>query len=101
MDEGYGRGGELRGRNGRFRRRMLILHGIGGRAPEAWREVSNVERKGILWVAVVVALVMLAFTVPYTLLRGLDVWYGSFLFWSVFAAVAIAVNVLIMRGWKD
>lgn len=59
------------------------------------------ERKGILWATAVAALVVMAFTVPYTLLRGIDVWYGSFLFWAVFSAVAIAVNVFIMSGWKD
>ena len=46
-------------------------------------------------------LVVLGFVVPYTVLSGVDAWYGSFLFWVVFALAALVVNYLITRGWRD
>ncbi|MBA2441382.1 MAG: hypothetical protein H0V53_03105 [Rubrobacter sp.] len=59
------------------------------------------ERRGLLWAGVLFGIVMLAFVVPYTVLRGVDSPYGSFLFWVVFAAVAVVVNFLITRRWRD
>ncbi len=59
------------------------------------------ERKGVVWAGVMLALVLSAFVVPYTLLSGVDAWYGSFLFWTVFAIVAIGVNARIVLRWKD
>jgi hypothetical protein len=60
------------------------------------------EPRGVFfWVGVVLVLVVLAYVVPYALLSGVDAWYGSFLFWALFGLAAIAVNVLITRGWRD
>lgn len=55
----------------------------------------------MIWAGVMLALVLGAFVVPYTLLSGVDAWYGSFLFWTVFAVAAIAVNARIVLRWKD
>lgn len=46
-------------------------------------------------------LVLLAYVVPYTVLSGMDAWYGSFLFWTVFGLAAILVNAAITRSWRD
>lgn len=59
------------------------------------------EREGFIWAGVAAGLVVLAFVVPYTVLRGVDSPFGSFLFWAAFGAVAILVNYLIVRGWRD
>ncbi len=59
------------------------------------------ERKGVIWAGVMLALVLSAFVVPYTLLSEVDAWYGSFLFWTVFALVSIGVNASIVLRWKD
>ena len=59
------------------------------------------EKRGIFWVGVMVVLVGLAYLVPYTLLSGVDAWYGSFLFWAVFGAAAIAVIATLTRSWRD
>jgi cyanate permease len=59
------------------------------------------ERRGIFWAVSMLVLVVLAYVVPYTLLSGVDAWYGSFLFWTLFGAVAIAANVLITASWRD
>lgn len=59
------------------------------------------ERKGIVWAGVVLVLVMLAYLVPYTLLSGVDRWYGSFLFWTAFGLAAIAAIWMMTRSWRD
>lgn len=55
----------------------------------------------MVWAGVMLALVASAFVVPYTLLSGVDAWYGSFLFWTIFALISIGVNALIVRRWRD
>ena len=47
------------------------------------------------------SLVVLAFAVPYTVLSGVDAWYGSFLFWAVFGFLAIVVIAGMTFGWRD
>lgn len=59
------------------------------------------ERRGIIWAGVAVALVLLAYVVPYAVLSGVDAWYGSFLFWTLFGLAAILVNAAITGSWKD
>ncbi len=59
------------------------------------------ERKGIVWAGVVLVLVVLAYLVPYTLLSGVDRWYGSFLFWTAFGLAAIAAIWTMTRSWRD
>ena len=59
------------------------------------------ERRGFTWAGVVLALVVLAYVVPYTVLSGVDAWYGAFLFWTVFGFLAIGVIALITSSWKD
>ena len=59
------------------------------------------ERRGIFWGGVMLFLVVMAYVVPYTLLSGVDAWYGSFLFWGVFGLLAIAVNAAITGSWRD
>lgn len=59
------------------------------------------ERRGFIWAGVVLALVVLAYVVPYTVLSGVDAWYGAFLFWTIFGVLAIAVIALITSSWRD
>lgn len=54
-----------------------------------------------LWLAVVLLLVLLSYAVPYTVLRGVDSWYGSLLFWSAATAVVIGINVVVSSAWRD
>lgn len=53
------------------------------------------------WLVVIAILILAAFIVPYTLLRNVDAWYGSFLFWSLIAAAVIGVNVIVSARWRD
>lgn len=58
-------------------------------------------RRGIFWIGTALVLVLLAYVVPYTVLSGVDAWYGSFLFWALFGIAAILVNVAITSSWRD
>ncbi|HMN20991.1 MAG TPA: hypothetical protein PKA16_06315 [Ottowia sp.] len=46
-------------------------------------------------------LVVLSFVLPFTLFRGVDAWWGSFLFWSAATAVVIAISAVLSGRWKD
>jgi uncharacterized membrane protein YhaH (DUF805 family) len=60
-----------------------------------------VERRGTFWAGAMLTLVVLAYLVPYTFLSGVDRWYGSFLFWTVFGLAAIVTIWAMTRSWKD
>jgi len=60
-----------------------------------------VERREFTWAGVVLALVVLAYVVPYTVLSEVDAWYGAFLFWTVFGALSIGAIALITSSWRD
>lgn len=45
-------------------------------------------------------LVLAAYAVPYTLLRGVESFAAAFLFWTLFGAAAIGVILHILRRWR-
>lgn len=53
------------------------------------------------WIWLVWAVVLLSYLVPYTLLRGVALWYGSFLFWSCAGLAVIALNVFITKDFEE
>ncbi|SFH70868.1 hypothetical protein [Modicisalibacter xianhensis] len=53
------------------------------------------QRKHAIWL--VLGLVLLSYVVPYTLLRDVQAWYGSFLFWTVIGLLVIVLNVVMTR----
>lgn len=64
-----------------------------------WRRIGvNRARVGA---ALVAGWVLAAYVVPYTALADVTAWYGSFLFWVVFAAAAIGIIVVwLTRPWS-
>lgn len=56
---------------------------------------------GALWLVPVLVVVLLSFVVPFVVLRGIDAWYGSMLFWILGTVVVIAVNAVVSSAWKD
>lgn len=52
-----------------------------------------------LGAVLIVILVFSAYLVPYTVLSGVKAWYGSFLFWTLFAVAAIGVVAWMTRAW--
>jgi hypothetical protein len=59
------------------------------------------SRRGLAWAGVVLVLVALAYAVPYTLLSGVDRWYGSFLLWTAFGLAVIAAIWAMTANWRD
>ena len=53
------------------------------------------------WLTVILVLVIACFVVPFTLLRNVDAWYGSFLFWSLASVLVIAINWYLSSNWKE
>jgi len=54
-----------------------------------------------VWLVPVAALILLSYFVPYVLLRDVDAWYGSMLFWTASTAVVIAINAVVSSAWRD
>lgn len=54
-----------------------------------------------LWLVPVLIVILLSYVVPFVVLRGVDAWYGSMLFWVLGTAVVIAVNAVVSSAWRD
>lgn len=55
----------------------------------------------VWWLVAVAVLILLSYLVPYTLLSGVDAWYGSFLFWTLVTAIVIGINAVVSSAWRD
>lgn len=53
------------------------------------------------WVIWFLILVLSAFTVPFFMLSGVTKVYGAFLYWGIFAVVAIISVGIITSKWRD
>ncbi|MCT8468303.1 hypothetical protein KZO85_06930 [Chromohalobacter canadensis] len=51
---------------------------------------------GLLGVLVVAAVI-----VPYTLLRDVQAWYGSVLFWGLIGIAVIVLNLIVTADFKE
>lgn len=58
-------------------------------------------KRNSLWLIAIAVLIFSAFLIPYTLLSGVDAWYGSALFWVVVTAVVIGINAAVSSSWRD
>ena len=54
-----------------------------------------------LWLVPVPIIIVLSYLLPFTVLSGVDAWYGSFLFWTIATAVVIAINAVVSSAWED
>lgn len=64
-------------------------------------EVSGVDRKGKLGLIMMGLLLVSAFLIPYTVLTELPRWYGSGLYWVLFALASIIVMVWLTAEWRE
>ena len=53
------------------------------------------------WAIFFALIILAAFVVPYVSMSGLTKSYGAFLFWNVFAIVAIIGIGIITSRWRD
>lgn len=58
-------------------------------------------KKEKIFAITIVIVVLLGYIVPYTLLRDVHTWYGSFLWWSILAIIAIIINYQYTKSWED
>jgi len=54
-----------------------------------------------IWLVPVGLLILLSFILPFTVFTNVDMWYGSFLFWTIATAAVIAINAIVSADWKD
>lgn len=57
-------------------------------------------RRGGGWLLVLAVLIVAAVVVPYTLLAGVERVVAATVFWTAFGALAIAVILCLLRGWR-
>ena len=51
-----------------------------------------------LWPWLIVGLIALGYLLPYTVLSGVEHWYGAFLFWVLFGiAVWLILSLAVLR----
>lgn len=58
------------------------------------------EKEGKIWSLFFLLLVTSAFSVPY-LLSDIPRMYGAFLYWVIFALIALVAMFLITAKWRD
>ncbi|WP_152657264.1 hypothetical protein [Oceanobacillus sp. CFH 90083] len=46
-------------------------------------------------------IILLAFITPFTFLRDVEKWYGSFLFWLLATSLVIIINVILTKDWSS
>lgn len=59
------------------------------------------SKKFLFWLAWFGFLLVLNFTIPFTVLRDVPFLYGSFLFWVVWGVVAIISMFIMFLGWRE
>lgn len=63
--------------------------------------MSLLQKKRLFWLFYFLSLLIMAFVIPYTLLKNVASFHGSFLFWCIFALAAIWGVERITSRWKD
>ncbi|MFD2045277.1 hypothetical protein ACFSTA_16455 [Ornithinibacillus salinisoli] len=53
----------------------------------------------LVWGALIVLLILLAYILPYTVLSTVNDWYGSFLLWGIIGVLIIIANIMVTRDW--
>jgi len=62
---------------------------------------KQLKKKRIYWVLWLVVLILSAYFVPFVLLRNVNQIEASFLFWTIFAILAIISTIKITSYWSE
>ncbi len=62
---------------------------------------ESVDKRGIVGLALMGILVLSAYLIPYTVLTDVPKWYGSGLYWVLFALAAIFVMAWLTAEWRE
>ena len=57
--------------------------------------------KGLVKLVCFLAIVLLAYIIPYTVLSGFPRLWGAYLFWAVLTLVAVAFMWFELSGWRE
>jgi len=69
--------------------------------PRALGEEKKMTQVRYRWVILLVVLILSAYVVPYYLIGHIARVYASFLYWTVFALLAMITIIRISAGWRD
>lgn len=58
-------------------------------------------RRELFWGFISIVVILSAYLIPYTVLTGVERWYGSFLLWILVGVVVIIINLFITRNWRS
>ncbi|GGB50390.1 hypothetical protein F3157_19660 [Virgibacillus dakarensis] len=61
----------------------------------------NRKNAKMLWGALIVFLILLSYILPYTIMSGIQAWYGSFLLWGIIGILIIVANIMVTRDWRE
>ncbi|MFD1415277.1 hypothetical protein [Oceanobacillus jeddahense] len=56
------------------------------------------EKNAALLIGIIV---LLAFIIPFTVLKDVEKWYGSFLFWLILTLIVIVCNAILTKDWSN
>ncbi|MFW5998439.1 MAG: hypothetical protein ACOCP5_01650 [Halanaerobiaceae bacterium] len=59
----------------------------------------NTQRKA--WLIWLIILVISAYIIPYFILKDIDKITGPFLFWTIYALLAIISTFMIINKWRN
>ncbi|WP_337017003.1 hypothetical protein [Oceanobacillus massiliensis] len=57
------------------------------------------KRNELKWALTILIILVLAYTLPYTVFTDVTKWYGSFLVWTVLALITIIINYFLTKDW--
>ncbi|WP_010651232.1 hypothetical protein [Oceanobacillus massiliensis] len=57
------------------------------------------KRNELKWALAILIILVLAYTLPYTVFTDVTKWYGSFLVWTVLALITIIINYFLTKDW--
>ncbi|WP_164670038.1 hypothetical protein [Virgibacillus doumboii] len=53
----------------------------------------------VVWGALIIVFILLAYILPFTVLSGVHAWYGSFLLWGITGLLIIIANIFVTKNW--
>jgi uncharacterized RDD family membrane protein YckC len=62
---------------------------------------KKLKKLRFLFVTLILLLVLSAFIIPYTLLSSINIFGGSFLYWTIFALLVILLTIKITTYWRE
>ena len=62
---------------------------------------KKLSKLRVIWILCLAVLILSAFIVPYLFLSNVEKVSGAFLYWTIFALVAIISTIKITKYWSD